>query len=71
MPIKKLCTCGARSYKRCPLHSSVPRRRIYKRLRQSRHLFKLKKWGTQMNVILGVLHVVAALLKVIHLVAFW
>lgn len=71
MPIKKPCTCGARANKRCPLHTSVPRRRIYQRLRQSPQLSKVKKWGAHVNVILGVLNVVAALLKVLHLVKFW
>lgn len=72
MPIKKPCTCGARSNKRCPLHSSVPRRRTFQRPQQSPELSKVKRWGAHVSVILGVLNVAAALLKVLlHLVKFW
>lgn len=71
MPIKKPCTCGARSNKRCPLHSFVPRRRIYQRLRQPSKRTGVKKWGGRLTAILAVLNVGAALLKVLHLIVFW
>lgn len=71
MPIKKTCTCGARSNKRCPLHSSVPRPRIYQRHGQPPQPPKAEKWWTHVKAISGALSVGGTLLKLIYLIIHW
>lgn len=70
MPIKKFCTCGAR-YKRCPVHLSVSRRRVYHRLRKAPEPTRVEKLGAQVKVFQGVLKVGVMLLQAVHLILLW